>query len=247
MAGFNSFELAHKAFLVDGSRTKQGSDIPIAGNQTTNYPASGGKRIPEGCLVVKESGDGLYYLADGADGASAGDINTAAVITSAEAPDAGWKSMSLTWNLYLPDGTNVSGTVALGGSDETIAAVVTALNADNGFNAHLVASDAGASDLLVITSRAKGRVRLRVLADLDTAFATDNGSTSSDEASGAEADYRVVTKQCDTVDLDGASFVSVVPSLTAGRFDESEMWGGAAATVPNEAKAVLIGRGSTFE
>ncbi|HYE92706.1 MAG TPA: hypothetical protein VEA38_16875 [Terriglobales bacterium] len=243
MPGFTSTEFAHKAFLVDGSRTKQGNDVIIKGGQTTGWPASGGKRARAGTVVVKESGDGLYYLSDAADGAAAGDINTAAVVTSAEKPDADWASKILTWTLYLPNGLVQSGTVTLAAGDDTIAEVVTALNADAQFKDRFVASDAGASDLLVITSRLKGNVKAKMSMDLDTAYGTDDGSTSSAYASGVEADVRVIMQDRDLVDLDNASFDShPVATITAGRFDESEL-----ANLSHEAKAILIARGSTFE
>lgn len=240
MAGFNESELAHRAFLIDGSRTKQGNDVIIKGGQTTNYPASGGKRIRAGTVVVKESGDGLYYLADGADGASAGDINTAAVIRSAEAPDGDWASKVLTWRVYYADGKTYGGTVTAGAADDTVAEFVTLLNANTAFGAHVVAS---ADTELVLTTVAKGIVRLYVSMNLDTAFATDDGSSSSDEQTGTEADYRVITQDRDLIDVDGASFDSrPVSTLLAGRFDESEL-----SNLSDEARAVLQGRGSTFE
>jgi hypothetical protein len=244
MSGFTSLELAHKAYLIDDSRTIQGNDVVVAGGQTTDYPASGGKRLAPGTVVVKESGDGLYYLADGADGASAGDINTAAVVTSIEAPDADWKDKTLTWTVFPGTGAPISGTVvAAGADDDTIAEWVALLNADPAFVALLTASDSGGDDFLVITSKQKGDVRIRVSIDLDTAFATDDGATSSDEASGTEADVRVVTQHRDLIDISGASFNShPVATLMAGRFDESEL-----SNLSNEAKEILRGRGSIFE
>lgn len=244
MSGFHSTELTYPAYLIDSSRTMPGNDVVVAGGQVTDYPATGGKRLPPGAVVVLESGDGMYYLADGADGAAAGDINTPAVVTSAEDPDADWKDKILTWTIYPQTGLPISGTVAgSGNDDDTIAEWVALLNADPGFAAHLVASDSGAADLLVVTTRAKGKVKLRLSMDLDTAYATDDGASSSDEASGTEADYRVVCAHRDLVDVAGASFNShPVPTITAGRFKTSEL-----THLSNEARAVLEGRGSTFE
>lgn len=249
MAGFENLASAHRAYLADGQRTVQGNDVCLAGNQTTNYPASGGKRVPEGCVVVKETGDGLYYLASGADGASAGDINTAAIVTSDEKPDGDWASKTFTWTLRV-GGMTFGGTIVAGGADDTIAEFVTLFNANAGFAQHAVASDSGAADLLVCTTRAKGDVTLTISEDVTghTAFGAAAASASGTTASGAQADYRVVTRETDTVDTAGVSRISdPVPTLTAGSFVTSEMWGGTSATIPAEAKAVLIARGSTFE
>lgn len=233
--GFYEHKLTHPAFLVDGQLTIQGNDVVVAGGQTTNYPATGGKQLAPGTVVVKESGDGLYYLADGADGASAGDLNAAAVVDSLEAPDADWKSKTITWTITYPDGLVATGTVAGGGSDETVGAFVTALNADASFRNHLIASDA---TVLRITSLVKGNVRLHVTSNLSTAY-----GASGVEDDGAEADYRVVAQHGSLVDLSGASRNSdPVATLTRGKFRESEL-----RNLSNEARAVLLGRGSLFE
>lgn len=240
MAGFNEFDMAQRAYLIDGSRTKQGNDVIVAGGQTTDYPASGGKRIRAGSVVVKETGDGLYYLADGADGASAGDINTVALVSSAEAPDADWASKVITWSVFYPDGRIVSDSVTLGAGDDTVAEVVTALHANVNFRNHLLAT---ANTILEVRALVKGAVRVRISVDLTTAYGTIDGTSSYTEAVGTEADYRVITQDRDLVDLDGASAPSrPVSTLLAGRFDESEM-----SHLSNEARAVLQGRGSTFE
>lgn len=240
---FDEFDNNFKAILRTGFRTIQGDDVVIAGGQTTDYPSTGGKRAPPGLVVVKESGDGKYYLASGADGVSAGDINVAAVVTSIEAPDADWKNKTLTWSIFYPDGTKETGTVLGGAGDDTIAEWVTVLMADAQFKERFIATDSGAADLLVITSRAKGNVRIRMSMDLDTAFATDDGASSSDSARGTQADYRVITQHRDLVGLDGLTRDSeFVPTLLAGDFDTSELTG-----LTDEARAVLEARGSTFD
>jgi hypothetical protein len=238
---FGSASLRHPAFLIDQQHHIQGSDVRVAGGQTTD--ASPTYRVEPGMVVVKESGDGLYYLSDGADGVSAGDINTAAVVTSKEAPDADWKDKTLTWSVRYA-GQTIGGTIAgSGADDDTIAEWVTLLNADIGFAAHLVASDNGGDDLLVITTRAKGRVSLRVSMDLDTAFTTDDGASSSGTDEGGEADYRVITQHGDLETISGAATPSkMLATLTCGHFRESAM-----QHMSAEAKAVLEGRGSKFE
>jgi hypothetical protein len=193
---------------------------------------------------VKESGDGLYYLADAANDGAHGDRNAGAVVTSVEAPDADWKDKTLSWEVRYKDGTIVTGSVtAAGADDDTIAEWVTLLNADPAFAAHLIASDSGGDNFLVITTRAKGKIGLYVSLDLDTGFDDDDGASSSDEAEGTEADYRVVLQHCDLQDINGDAAASKpVATLLRGKFKESEL-----SHLTDEAKAVLQGRGSFFE
>lgn len=234
-------QLRHKKFLVSSMKTFQGNDIKLKGGVTTDFPATGGKVMPAGAVVVKKTSDGLYYLASDA---ANGDRNAGAIVTSLEKPDADWKDKTLTWTINYPDGTVETGTVLGANGDDTIAEWVTVLNADERFSDHFVASDAGASDLLVITSRAAGNgITARMSMDLDTAFATDDGATSHADGTSVDADYRVVYEQRSLVDAAGASRNSdPVPTLLAGHFDESELTG-----LTLEAKAVLLGRDSFFE
>ena len=227
----------HKAFLLSDSAKIGAGEVKLKGGVTTDFPATGDKVMPAGAVVVKKTADGLYYLANDA---SNGDRNTAAEVRSAEAPDADWKDKTLTWTVYYPDGTIVEGSVAAsGGDDDTVGEWVTLLNADAAFAAHLTAS---ADTELVVATKAKGRVGLKLSLDLDTGYATDDGSSSSDTDEGTEADYRVVMEQRSLVSLTGASRDSdPTPTLLAGHFDESELAG-----LTDEAKAVLIGRGSIF-
>lgn len=232
MAGFTEFELAHKAFLIDGSRTIQGRDVTLAGNQTTNYPASGGKRVAEGTVVVKKTGDGLYYLAD--DGSN-GDRNAAATVASLEAADTDWDGATYTITITYPDGTVVEKALTAAGTDDSTSEMVTLINSDQTLEGHVVASG-NDGQVLTITTVRKGNVHLKVTSSLSTAF-----GASGQEDDGVEADYRVVTRLADTTDLAGSSYAPVVPTLLAGAFDESEL-----SNLTDEAKAVLLGRGSSF-
>ena len=231
----------HKAFLLSDKGKALGREVKLKGGVTTDFPATGDKVMPAGAVVVLKTSDGLYYLANDA---ANGDRNTPAVVTSIEKPDADWKDKTLTWTVYYPDGEVATGAVAASGADDdTIAEWVTLLNADPAFAAHLTASDSGAGDLLVCTTKSSGRVGLKISLDLDTAYTTDDGASSSATDEGAEADYRVITEQRSLVSLTGASRTSdSTPGLLAGHFDESELTG-----LTLEAKAVLIGRGSLFE
>lgn len=224
-----------KAFLIDGQFSKQGADIRLKGGVTTDFPTTGDKIMPPGAVVVLKTSDGLYYLANDT---SNGDRNTAAAISSLEKPDADWKSKTITWAVSYPDGSVFSGTVAAGTGDDTVAEFVTLLNSDEDFAAHLVASDAGATDLLTITTLAKGRVGLSLSCDLSTVYG--DGVTLTDY--GAEADYRVISEQRDLTAIGGATRDSdTVPTFLAGHFDESELTG-----LTPEARGVLISRGSIF-
>lgn len=236
---FGSYSLRHPAFLVDEQLSVAGNDVRIAGSQTTD--ATPTTRVEPGTVVVKESGDGLYYLADAADGVSAGDINTVALVSSAEAPDGDWASKVVTWSVFYADGSSYTGTVTAAAGDDTVAEFVTLLNADAAFANHLVAA---ANTVLEIRSRAKGRVTVRISVNLTTAYGTVSGSSSYTEASGTEADYRVVTRHVDLVDAQGTALTASQPvaTLLAGKFRESAL-----SNLSNEAKAVLMGRGSLFE
>lgn len=227
-------QLRHAApFLLSDARKVQGNDVRLKGGVTTNFPATGEKVMPAGAVVVKKTADGLYYLAD--DGVN-GDRNTAAAIDSLEKPDADWKSKSITWAVTYPDGKVFTDAVALGADDDTIAEVVTALNANVAFRAHLIASDSGAADLLTITTVAKGRVHLALSSDLATVYG--DGVTLEDE--GTEADYRVTYEQRDLTKVGGAARnSSFVPTLLAGHFQASALTG-----LTAEARAVLESRGS---
>lgn len=235
MAGFTEVELAHKAYLVNGSRTIQGSDVTLAGNQTTDYPDTGGKRAPEGMVVVKESGDGLYYAADAANDGAHGDRNAAASVASLEAADTDWDGATYTITVTYPDGTVVEKTLTAAGTDDSTSEMVTLINSDQTLEGHVVASG-NDGQVLTITTVRKGNVHLKVTSSLATAFGA-NGQ----EDDGVQADYRVITRQADTVDLAGASYAPVVPTLIAGAFDESEL-----SNLTDEAKAVLLGNGSSF-
>lgn len=248
MAGFESLAASHRAYVVDGSRSIQGNDVVVAGGQTTNYPASGNKRLPEGAVVVKKTGDGKYYLADLSDGATYGDINTAAIVTSDQAGAAGWASKVFTWT-FRSGSTRSSGTITAGGADDTTAEFVTLFNADAAFRSRAIASGSNGSPL-VLTTLAKGDVELTITENVaaHAAFGGGTGSAAGTTAVGAVADTRVLAREVDTVDTSGNSRDSdPTLNLKAGRFLTTEMWGGSTATIPAESKANLIGAGSSFE
>lgn len=242
---FSSVEWNHKAFLVDGSLSKQGNDVIVAGGQVTDYPEANGKVLAEGTVVVLEDGDGMAYLADGADGVSAGDISTAAAIESSEAPDDDWKSKTITWTVYYPNGMTVSGTVVAGGTDADADAFVALCNDPDtaqgaAFLAHLVASKTNGTKLTV-TTKAKGHVQLKLTCDLATAYGTAAGQTDR----GTSADVRVMAqgRPVALFDINGDDLDSKpLANLTCGYFRRSEL-----SNLSPEAEAILRERGSRFD
>lgn len=237
--GFQSFQLDDVAYLVDGEGKKAGNDVLLASGQSSNLTPA--HRIPPGTVVVKRTSTGKYVFANDANG----DRCAAAAVTSIIAPGATWASKIIT--------TTVNGkaaAVTLAGTDDTIGEVVTALNADAIFKQIAVASDAGASDFLTVTTLEKGAdVQLKVSMNLDTAFATDTGTDSEAEANGTDADYRVTGWWGELKDINAAAQDYMVPTLIAGKFRESVLGKDSASvsTLTAEAKRVLIRNGSRFE
>jgi hypothetical protein len=226
--GFHSISLDYPAYQIDGKNELVGSDVHLAGDQATDYPDVGGKRVAPGTVVVKKDADGLYYLADDA---ANGDRNTAPSITSAGHAD-GNGVIKIVGN----HGT-ISVTTATGTGTEANNA--TDLNADTAFKAHYIASSAGGE--LTIAARATGKDEwFYVHSDTMATAGLAEGDANAER--GTSADYRVVRAHRDTVDLSGASFVDrPVNTLLAGHFRESEL-----RNLTQEAKAVLAARGSLF-
>jgi hypothetical protein len=231
--GFKSFSISDVAYLVDGQRTVQGSDVVMASGQASGITPD--HRHPPGTVVVKESGNGKYYLASGADGASAGDINTTASLVSDEAADTDWDGTTITAEVFYADGTTASAAVTLAGTDDSTSEVVTALNGNAAFANHFVASGADAA-VLTIASRVKGNVRIKVTSSLASAF-----GASGKTASGTEADYRVTADFAELKTTEAVAQDYAVPTLLAGHFRESALSG-----LTAEAKSVLLRRGSLF-
>lgn len=232
-AGFSERALTDKRFKLSGDLDKEGPVVLLAGGETSDLTDTA--EHPPGTVVVLDSSDDKAYRADSANG---GDRHAAAAVRSAEVPDADWADKTLTWDVFYPDGTGASGTVASGGDETSVAAWVTLLNADVSFRNHLVAS---ADTELVITSLRKGAVTVRIQLNLTTAYGTISGSNSYTDGAGTEAKYFVTQHWAylkdGTTDRDYQ-----VKTLRAGDFDTSELSG-----LTNEAKAYLRGAGSQFD
>ena len=232
---FNSFQLDDVNPLIDGSLTVQGTDVLMKSGQTSSLTPN--HRHPPGTVLVKESGDGLYYLAEAADGVSAGDINTVATVTSLEAADTDWDGTTITTQAFFPDGMSVTAPVVLGGADDSTSEVVTALNADAQFSKYFVASGLDAAPVVIVT-RAKGAVRLKVT---QTVITTGYGASGT-EASGVVADVRVTAAFAELKDINAVAQNYAVPTYLVGKFDESRL-----TSLSDEARAILLSRGSRFE
>jgi len=185
--------------------------------------------LREGNVLVKRTSTGRYVEAND----SNGDRNTGAVVTAAEAADAGWQSKTITCTIN--GGKKV--TVTLGGADDTNAEVATALNADADFARHYLADGSGA--LLTITSLETGAdIVLEVTSNLSTAF-----GASGTQAYGEWADYGVLHRPCDLTDEAGSASHSKGSIVYAhGRFDESQL-----INLTGDARRALQGRGCSFE
>lgn len=229
--GFYSQSLADVPFLLTAEGKKAGGDVLLASGQTSSLTPT--SRIPPGTVVVKKTGDGKYYFADDA---TDGDRNTAASVSSVEAGDTGWVSAVIT---CVIDGRTIE--VTLGGADDTTAEIVTALNGNAIFAAHLVASGTNGNPL-VITSLQKGaQVSLSVSSDIDASTDTGFGAAGVSD-NGADADYRVTDRFGHLVDLDGTAVDDLVGTLWAGHFKRTLL-----SNLTAEAEAVLLRRGSRIE
>lgn len=212
--------------LIDGVGARNGADVIVASGQTDSG-SDPTTRIRAGRVLVKRTSTGKYELASSA----TGDRCTPPVVTASETADADWASKTIT---LKNNGATVA-TVTLGGSDDTDAEVVTALNANAPFRAHAIATAAGSR--VVITGLVGGAGEsLEVTSNLTTAFGADGTSDS-----GEDADYRVLTDPVDLVSPTGAASDALGSNLVAGHFDESELLG-----LTAEAKVVLSRRGSRF-
>lgn len=232
-AGFSERSLTDKRFKLSGDLDKKGPVVLLAGGETSDLTDTA--EHPPGTVVVLDSDDDKAYRADSVNG---GDRHAAAEIRSAEAPDGDWASKTLAWSVYYPDGTVVGGAVAIAADDDSVDEVRDVLNADALFAAHLIASS---DTQLVITSRAKGAVRVYVSLNLDTGFGTDDGSSSSAVAEGTEAKY-FVTQHWAYLKDGNNDRDYLVKTLRAGDFDTSELSG-----LTNEARAYLRSMGSQFD
>jgi len=214
--------------ISDHPYVKGGVGVLDAGN--TDAGSTPATRFRPGNVVALRTSTGRFVAANDANG----DRNTAASVTSDEKPDADWQSKTLT--VTSSEGDVV---VVLGGADDTIAEVVTAVNAAAAaLNIPIVAADSGAADLLVLSTTRKGAgTWIKVTSDLATAF-----GAAGKEDSGSDADYRVTEEHADLIDENGTAVHARCATSRAGHYDKSEL-----INLTGEALDVLSRRGSVFE
>lgn len=223
-----------RRIFMDGGRKSHGHEI--AGTlKSTNVDGgfSPTTTLRPGNVLCKGA-DGLWY-----DDLSGGVASAGAYVLSAEAPDADWQNKILTFKL---DGLTV-GTVTLGAADDTIAEVVTAVNAVEEIRSIFTASDNGSDDLLRITCNLVGKAHhIEVTCDLSTAF-----GASGQNARGTDADWAVLRDYVSM--LDGNQVASDMQGVTLvrrGHFDESELIWAGAATLPQDFVRIMLQRGAEF-
>jgi hypothetical protein len=113
-------------------------------------------------LVVGESGSDAGKYVDAGDATV--QTNVAANVSALETADSGWQSATITASI-AEEGVSV--TVTLGGADDTDAEVVIALNANEAFNAHFIAT--APSGVVLITAIRTGPA-IKVISSLATAY-----------------------------------------------------------------------------
>lgn len=223
--------------LMDGGRLSAGWEI--AGTIKSANVDAGNSAMRTTILrpgnILLKGADGLWY-----DDVTTGVPSAGAIVRSAEAPDADWQSATITLTV---NGIAVV-TVSLGAGDDTIAEVVTALNADSAFRAWAIASDNGADDLVKITLIEPGAERqVKVTSSLSSAFGADGT-----EAHGTDGDWAVLPNYLDMFDGNGVvANQQGIQLLRRGHFDESNLIWTGAATLPADFKRIMLARGSFFE
>lgn len=215
-----------------------GDPIVIASGVTDSGHTGQTNTLRPGTVVVKKTGSTQFVSAT--DYANH-DVGSVAQVDSAEAPDADWASTTIT--LYR-NGVQVA-SVTLGGADDTVAEVVTALNADQAFAAN---AKAVANTILEVYDLLGNGDALRLESTLATAYATAGGAGSYAEAIGSVPDVRVLLEEVTMVDANGTATTGFsAENARKGHFKIADLVsGGTAGTIPASARGVLTRRGSTF-
>ena len=186
-------------------------------------------RFRPGNVVVLETATGRYREANDA----TGDNSAAAAVTSAEVPDAGWQSATITTNINGQDVVIVT----LAATDDTVAEVVTALNANAIFAANFIADDNGGSPRITSLIAGSG-ISLLVTSSLATAY-----GAAGTEDQGEDADYRITERAVDLEDGNGVAINQQVNASFMGDYDTSVL-----LNLTADARRVLESvRGSSFD
>ena len=162
--------------------------------------------------------------------------NLGATVSSLEAPDADWQSITIT---STQSGGGHYSQVALGAADDTIAEVVIAMDADANQNLFYSHADSGAGDLLNITTlETGGDAYISVTSSLATAFAAA-GTT----AFGSWGQFGIVDEVIDMLGIDGSVEAKHVNIITGNCVvDESKL-----TSLTDDAKRALAANGVVFE
>jgi|GEM_PF-3796544 len=199
---------------------------------------------PGGMFVAEAGATGLFVPVSDWVG---GERGTAAVLTSAEAPDTDWDVSVMK---LFRNGVQVA-SVTLAATDDTTSEVVTALNANASFRNHALASGLDAAVLVITDVLGIGALSIEI--NLLSAYATANGAASSvAHAVNVLPDVRVIAEEVAMRDASGESIDGFCSeNYEAGLFRASHLViGGTQATtlaaVPAWARGVMEARGSRF-
>lgn len=202
---------------------------------TTDSGATPTNWIRPGLVVVKLTSTGKYFAAD----AATGDRNASATTTSLVDISA-WSTGNKTFKWKYKGG--VEHTVT-GTSGDAVANAVTDLNADENFNADLVAS--ASANKLVITARRAGRDEWFTITDgtLNDVGGAEATFADDTDHSGTDADYAVFDGDtADLKDATGTACDAMIVIFPRGEFKTDNL-----RSLTAEARAVLARNGSLFK
>lgn len=220
--------LSDAVIHIDPTGYEAGPDATIK-STVVDSGASPTTTIRKGCVIVKESGDNLYYLADDTNDGAHGDRDLPPSIPALEAADTDWDGTTVA----IIDEGGVTQTVTFAGSDDTNAECIAAINAQTD---GILADESGGL-IRVRTTQGGAHKHLSVTSSLATAF-----GAAAVTARGSDAEYLVTEEEISMVDPHSLA-VANRPVRTSRKafYDESEL---KHTTV--EALAALRRNGSRF-
>lgn len=223
----SSLSVSDRLIHIDETHYRPGPAAVIKSTET-DAGATPTTTIRKGCVIVKKTSDGLYYLAT----TSGGDRNTAPAKTSSGNTDTADGTVKLVGN----HGT-ISVTIATGSGTE--ADVVTDLNASAAFAAHYVATS-GAGEV-TITARGTGSAEWFYIHS-DTTASVGFAEGEANSVYGTDADYFVTEEEVSTLDPSTGVAANVEVKTSASAFyDLSQL-----LYATGEALSVLAQRGARF-
>lgn len=223
--GFTEHDLDDVAFLVDGQQTILADAAEMASGQASAIVPT--TLHPPGTVLVLETGDGFFYLADDA---ANGDRSTPPSITSSGHVDGNGVI-----EINGPHGT-ISVTTTTGSGTEANNA--TDLNADSEFEDYYIATS-GAGELTIAAKNNKESESFFIGTATRDAAGFAEGEANSVESTAA--DYRVTRWYTSLADATGTAVNALAACIYSGHFRESVL-----SNLTAEAKAVLLDRGARF-